>query len=130
MKFKCKDKIKYYKLKIVKLEQENRKLKVIAKEKEYGIIIGYIKLHHRIKFILSFMYHFMKETIIKVLKVVFVYILPSVIIAVLYSAEFQQLLLSKPALVAYVPIINVALVALLNELKEHLPEDSRVKKIL
>jgi hypothetical protein len=71
----------------------------------------------------------MQEYIIKLVRVA-CYIAISVLIAVLISPELQSYLSAKPELVAYVPLINVVLVAIVNGLKKFAPEDSKIKNII
>lgn len=68
--------------------------------------------------------------IIKGFKVLLVYIVPSVLVAVLLSSEFRSFIEDTPALAAYVPIINFAVVILASIIKDRLPEDSGVRKVL
>lgn len=68
-------------------------------------------------------------SIIKGLKVLTVYIIPSVIAAFLLSSEFRDYISGRPELGALVPSINFAAIVLADMIKKHLP-DSGVDKIL
>lgn len=72
----------------------------------------------------------LKETLFKTVRVALVYILPSVLIAILISQEFRDFLALHVQIVGLVPVINVALVALATQIKQNLPSDSTIKKVL
>lgn len=69
-------------------------------------------------------------SLLKSLKVFVVYILPSAIVAVLVSPELLALISENAKLASYVPLINLIFVALANLIKQRLPEDSEIKKVL
>jgi hypothetical protein len=69
-------------------------------------------------------------SILKGLKVLIVYIIPSVLAALLVSPEFREFLDQRPELVGIVPVINFAAVTLASFIKKALPEDSVVSKVL
>ena len=69
-------------------------------------------------------------SLIKGIKVLVVYILPSVLVALLLSSEFRTYVEEKPELVAYAPMINVVVIAFASLVKRHTPEDSNINKIL
>lgn len=68
--------------------------------------------------------------ILKGLKILVVYILPSALVALLLSSELRDYLGERPELVGLVPVINVVLVTVADLIKKQLPEDNTLKKIL
>lgn len=72
----------------------------------------------------------LKLILIKGLKILLVYILPSVLIAVAVSPELRSVLEDNPKLAVYAPVINIGLITLATEVKKRIPEDSKVQKIL
>ncbi len=69
-------------------------------------------------------------SIIKGLKILIVYIVPSVVAAALLSSEFRDFIANKPELVGIVPLINFVAVTLASYLKRTTPEDSVANKVL
>lgn len=69
-------------------------------------------------------------SLLKSLKVFVVYMLPSVVVAVLLSPELRDLIVNNAKLAGYYPIINLVLVAIAGLIKRRLPEDSDIKKVL
>ncbi len=68
--------------------------------------------------------------VLKGLKILVVYILPSALVALLLSSELRDYLATKPELVGIVPVINVVLVTVADLVKKQLPADNTLKKIL
>lgn len=70
-------------------------------------------------------------SIIKGIKIFFVFIIPAVIIATLTSSEFRDLLSSRADVALYSQLINVGIIIPIVEiLKKRIPEGSIVNKIL
>ena len=68
--------------------------------------------------------------LVKGLKVLFIYILPATVGAVLLNPEFRQMLLESPELLLNGPLLNFALVAIGTLIKENLGEGNILKKVL
>lgn len=69
-------------------------------------------------------------TLIKAVKIVLVYILPSLAMALLLSSELRDWVALHPKLASIAPIINMLAIVLATEIKKRLPKDSVVSKVL
>lgn len=67
---------------------------------------------------------------VKGLKILIVYIIPSLFVAFLLSPELRSLIEENPSLAVYSPLINFGFITTASFIKRFLPEDSNVKKVL
>lgn len=68
--------------------------------------------------------------VMKAVKVTVFYIVPSILIALLTSTEFRDMITETPQLAAYANIINFILITIANVLKERTHEDSIANTVL
>lgn len=68
-------------------------------------------------------------SIIHGLKIVIVYMIPALVVALLASTELRDLIANSPRLATYAPLINFAFIVVADLIKKKLP-DSNISKVL
>lgn len=69
-------------------------------------------------------------SLLKAVKILLVYILPSILLALITSEEGKDLILGIPELSAHAGIINIVLIAIANVVKDRAKVDSKIREIL